>query len=114
MDDYHAIPHGEASKLLTTFISEWGQYCYLWLPQGYLASGDAYTWRYDEHIKDIPRKVKYIDDTCLWDPNFESAFYHTWDYLTLCARNGIVINKKNFSSAVMKFYLPDSKLLKLE
>ena len=34
--------------------------------------------------------------TCLWDPNIESAFYHTWDYLILCAKNGIVINKWKF------------------
>ena len=60
VDGYHAIPLDEASRPLTTFISEWGQYCYLQLPQGYFASEDTYTQRYNELIKDIPMKVKYM------------------------------------------------------
>ena len=36
-------------------------------PQGYLASGDAYTCRYDEIIVDIPRKTKCVDEIVLWD-----------------------------------------------
>ena len=69
---------------------------YLRLPQGFLAGGDAYTHRYDNIIKDVPRKVKIVDDTLLFDYNIEDSFYHTWDFLTLCAQNGIVINEKKF------------------
>lgn len=36
-------------------------------PQGFLASGDGYTHRYDRIIADIPRKTKCVDDTLLWD-----------------------------------------------
>ena len=42
---------------------------YLRIPQGYLASGDAYKRRYNEIIKDITRKVKVVDDTLLYDKN---------------------------------------------
>ena len=52
--------------------------------------------RYDDIIKDIPRKVKVIDDTCLYDDTIESSFWHTWDYLDVCARNGIVLNIEKF------------------
>ena len=69
---------------------------YLRLPQGFIASGDAYTRRYDDIIKDFPRKVKIIDDTLLYDNDIEQSFFHTWDYLTICAKNGIVINKSKF------------------
>ena len=57
-------------------------------------AGDAYRWRYDKLIKDIPRKVQCVDDAVLWDYDIENNFYHIWDYLTLCANNSIVINKE--------------------
>ena len=96
VDGYHAVPLHEDSKPLTTFITEWGRYRCRRLPQGYLAAGDAYTRRYDEIIKDIPDKVKCIDDVLLWDTTIEKAFFRTWHYLTLCANKGIVISRDKF------------------
>ena len=69
---------------------------YLRMPQGYLASGDAYTWRYDEAKKDIPRKVKIVDDTLLYNSNIEGAFYHAFNFLLHCAKNRIVLNREKF------------------
>ena len=66
------------------------------MPQGYLAAGDAYTRRYDEIIKDVPNKVKIIDDTLLYDSSIENSFFHTWDYLKLCEDNGITVNEPKF------------------
>ena len=79
-----------------TFITEWGRFMHLRMPQGYVAAGDAYTRRYDEIIKDIPRKIKVVDDTLLYDKTIKDAFYYTLDYLSLCETNGIVINKDKF------------------
>ena len=77
---------------------------YLRMPQGYLASGDAYTRRYDEIIKNVPRKIKIVDDTLLFDKNIEDAFYHTLDYLLLCEKNGIVLNWEiQFCQDVVQF-----------
>ena len=67
MDGYHAILLDKESQLLTMFITQWGRYMYLRMPQGYLASGDAYTRRYDDITKDVPNKVKIIEDTLLFD-----------------------------------------------
>jgi hypothetical protein len=67
VDGYHAIKLDEESQHLTTFITEWGRYQYLRLPQGFVAANDAYTSRYDAVIKDVPRKIKIIDDTLLHD-----------------------------------------------
>ena len=50
---------------LTTFITELGRYQYLGAPQVHLASGDAYTRRYDNIIADVLRKLKIIDDVIL-------------------------------------------------
>ena len=98
-DGYHSIPLDEESRPLTTFITEWGRYRYKRLPQGFVAAGDAYTRRYDEVIKDINKKVKCVDDTLLYDDNIHDAFYHTWEYLSLCELNGITLNENKFQFA---------------
>ena len=75
VNGYHSIPLDKESQPLTTFITEWGRYMYIRMPQGYVLSGDAYTCRYDEIIKDIPCKVKIGDNTLLYDSSIERAFY---------------------------------------
>ena len=97
VDGYHSVLLDEESQPLTTFITEWGRYMYTRMPQGFLASGDAYTSRYDSIIADVPRKVKIVDDVLLHDDNIEDAFYHTFDFLTLGHKNGIVFNIPKFS-----------------
>ena len=66
------------------------------MPQGFVASGDAYTRRYDDLIAHFPRKIKCIDDVLLWDNDIEQSFFRAWEYLTFCAENGIVISKRKF------------------
>ena len=75
VDGYYSIPLDKESQPSTTFITKWGRFIYLRMPQSYLASGDAYTCGYDEIIKDIPGKVKIVDDTLLYDSSsIEVAF----------------------------------------
>ena len=64
--------------------------------QGFIASGDAYTRRYDELIKHVDRKVKIVDDTLLYSDDIEQNFWDTWNYISLCANNGIIFNKDKF------------------
>ena len=63
---------------------------------GYIASGDAYSQQYDEVIKDILRKVKTVDDVLLFNHSWEDAFNHTFEYLSCCAKNGIILNRDKF------------------
>ena len=63
---YHSVPIREEDRHLTTFITPWGRYRYCTAPQGYIASGDGYSGRYDEIVSTIPNKTKCIDDTLLW------------------------------------------------
>ena len=35
-----------------------------------------------------------MDETLLYDFDIQESFHHTWDFLVLCAENGIVINEK--------------------
>ena len=96
---YHSLPINPEHKDATTFITEWGRYRYCRAPMGLHTSGDAYTRRFDDITCNTERKVRCIDDTLLWDESIESAFWHTFDYIKLCADNGIVFNKEKFAFA---------------
>ena len=63
---YHSIPLYKSDSHYTTFITPWGRYRYLRCPQGYIASGDAYTCRYDIIVENVERMAKCIDDSILW------------------------------------------------
>ena len=94
---YHSLPLSPEARDATTFITEWGRYRYLRAPMGFQASGDAYTKRFDDITVDMPRKTRIIDDTILWDTSIESSFWHTLEYISHCATNGIVFNPKKFA-----------------
>jgi len=74
------------------------------MAQGFKASGDAYTSHYDEVIKDVPRKVKCVDNALLYDTDIETSFFRAWDNLTLCWEKGIVLNSEK-----IQFCLDDVK-----
>lgn len=94
---YHAVELDESSRDLTTFITPWGKYRYRRAPQGYLASGDAYTRRTDDITEDLSTDTcKVIDDTLLYADSIEQQFYKTWTYLKRCADNGITFNVDKF------------------
>ncbi len=93
---YHSVPLHENDRHYTTFITPWGRYRYCTAPQGYIASGDAYTRRYDEIVADIPNKTKCIDDSLLWADTIEQSFFRAVRWLDICGRNGIILNPEKF------------------
>ena len=93
---YHSVPLHEDDRHLTTFITPWGRYRYRVAPQGYIASGDSYTRRYDEIIADFPQKTKCVDDALLWESCTEKSIWQTINYIDLCGRKGITFNIPKF------------------
>ncbi|XP_066931785.1 uncharacterized protein [Clytia hemisphaerica] len=94
---YHSVPLREEDRHLTTFITPWGRYRYKTLPQGYIASGDGYSRRFDEIVSDFPDKIKVIDDALLWSEDLEASFYHhSCKWLDICGKNGIIQNPSKF------------------
>ena len=94
---YHSVPIREEDRHFTTFITPWGRYRYKTTPQGYIASGDGYTKRYDAIVAHIKNKTKCIDDTLLWADNIEESFMQTVQWLDICGRNGIILNPEKFT-----------------
>ena len=93
---YHSLPLAECARNATTFITEWGRYRYCRAPQGFHASGDAYTRRFDDITSDFERVKRCVDDSLLWNDTIEGSFWHTFDYLSHCANHGIVFNAEKF------------------
>ena len=96
VDGFHSIVLAEESRHTLIFITEWGRYMPLRMPQGFFAAGDAYTHCTDNITQNAECKLKIVDDSLLYNPSIEESFYHTWDYLSLCASNGMLANVKKF------------------
>ena len=80
-------------------MTQYGRYQCLRAPQCFIRSGDAYNRRYDDIIVDVPRKAKDVDDTLLYDGDIADEFFHTFNYLVLCAENGVTLDPKKFKFA---------------
>lgn len=93
---YHSIPLHQDDRHLTTFITPWGRYRYKTAPQGYIASGDGYSRRFDELVSHVPDKTKCVDDTLLWADNHSDSFFQAVDWLDLCGHHGIILNPAKF------------------
>ena len=96
---YHSLAISEEDRHYTTFITPWGRYQYCCATQGFLASGDGYTRRFDEIIAHLNNKTKCVDDSLLWADTIEAAFFQTCEFLTLCGKNGITLNPAKFQFA---------------
>jgi hypothetical protein len=93
---YHSVPLRDEDTHLTTFITPWGRYRYRTAPQGYIASGDGYTQRFDEIVAEVPNKTKCVDDALLWSDDIEESFFQACRWLDICGRNGITLNPEKF------------------
>ena len=102
---YHSQSIREEDRHYTSFITPWGRFRYCRVPQGFLASGDGYTRRFDEIIAHVQNKTKCVDDTLLWEEDLEKAFFQACEFLTLCGENGITLNplKFQFAEDVVEF-----------
>ena len=93
---YHSIPLEEKDRPYTTFITKWGRYRYRVAPQGFRASGDGYTARYDEITKDVTNCKRCVDDTLLYENSIEDNFFKTCEYIYLVGSHGIILNREKF------------------
>lgn len=96
---YHSVALDPADRHFTTFITPWGRYRYCTAPQGYIASGDGYTSRYDEIVAHVPHKTKCIDDTLLWSQSVKEAYLQAVEWLDICGNHGITLNPAKFKFA---------------
>ena len=105
VDGYHGVEIAEEDRHKTTFITEWGRYRYIRIPQGYGASNDGYTKRTDDILDSVPDKPeiqdmeKIVDDIIQWSDDLESAFFRICNLLSHCSRSGMVFSPQKFQFA---------------
>lgn len=97
-NEYHSVPIHQDDRHLTTFITPWGRYRYKTAPQGYIASGDGYTRRYDEIVAHIQNKTKCIDDVLLWTNSIEDSFFRLHSGWIFADEMALPSTKKNCCS----------------
>ena len=66
---FYTLELAESSRHYTTFQTELGPLQYNRGPQGCSNTGDVYSQRYDELLKDVQRRKQYVDDSLLYDPH---------------------------------------------
>ena len=93
---YHSVALEPKDRHMTTFLTPWGRYRYRTAPQGYIASGDGYTRRYDALISDTTQRTKCIDDALLWADSTSDAYHRAVEWLQICSHNGITLNPTKF------------------
>ena len=96
---FHSVPVHPDDYHYFTFVTPWGRYRYKMAPQGWLASGDAYTHRYDQITSDIDRHIKVIDDSLLWSNDIHGAWTNVTNFLSTVGRRGVILNAKKFHFA---------------
>ena len=90
---YHSLPlDSKEDKDLTAFITPFGRYRYLSAPQGLKPCGDALPERMDRLFQDTKRSRRCVDDTLLYDDTIEQQYHRSWDFLSRCAANSIILN----------------------
>ena len=98
---YHSVPVTPEDRDKLTFITEDGRFRYCRAPMGFLASGDAYTHRYDLIIADVPRVSKCVDDVMLYDDvtDREGHWRRVIEYIIKVGSNGVILNPDKFQFA---------------
>lgn len=99
---YWQLSLDENSQQLTTFITPYGRYMFLRAPMGLSSTGDEYSRRGDIALKNIKNMQKVVDDTILYDEDFEQHIDNVRNFLSACRKNHITLNPKKFVLAQEK------------
>ncbi len=64
---------------------------------GHCLISEAYTRQFNEAIKDIPCKFKYVDNTLLYAASIEEALWPAYNFLRTCSHTGITLKPEKFT-----------------
>jgi len=102
---YHSVVVRQEDRHYLTFITPWGRYRYCSAPQGWMASGDAYTQRFDKISSSFKNVIKQVDDSLLYHSTIAGSHNLMSEYLHHLGKHGIVINadKLQLAQETVKF-----------
>ena len=89
MKGYHQCPLDEASQDLTTFITPFGRFKFLWAPYGISSISEHYNRCMDEAFDGIPGYRRIVDNIVMYD---NDPTWHVQQFLQRCAEKKITFN----------------------
>ena len=101
---YWQIELDEESKSLTTFLTEFGRYCYKRAPMGLSSSGDEFCLRTDKALAGIPGVKKLVDDILVYGRDDEELLERITQVFKKCREWGITLSEKKYQyGSTVKF-----------
>ena len=89
---YHQCPLDHVSQPLTTFITPFGRYKYLWVPYGILSISEHYNRRMTDAFRGLSGFRRIVDDFVIYDNNVGDHESHVKQFLQRCADCNISLN----------------------
>ena len=84
---------------MTTFITPYGRFKYLWSPMGFAATGDDFCGRGDTALQGITNCIKVVDDVLIYDEELLPHIHRVNNVLVRCLVHGITLNAEKFALA---------------
>ena len=103
---YWHISFDEESKLLTTFNTPWGKYCFERLAFGLTCAGDAFQQQLDQALSGLKGVTGIADDILIWGHTEKDHDETLNQLLQRCKDIGIHLNREKFQykQRTVKFY----------
>jgi transposase InsO family protein len=101
---YWQIPLAESSRLLTTFITPFGRYCFNRLPFGISSAPEFYSREMMRILAGTPGVICHMDDVLIFGKDEEEHFRNLDTVLQKLAAAGVTLNEKCvFNTKKVKF-----------
>lgn len=105
------IPLDQKSRLLTTFLTPWGRFCFNRLPFGISSASEIYQRMMSEILEGLEGVICHMDDILIHSPTHEDHVKHVRAVLQKLMEAGITLNNKcEFFKQRIRFlgYIVDS------
>ena len=93
---YHQIRLDHEASLKTTFLTKWGAYRYLRIPQGLSSSGDYFTKVGDLALSGLQGVSKIIDDILIQGDSADQLHQRILEVLKRCQQYNIILSPSKF------------------
>ena len=90
---YHQCPLAEASQLMTTFITPFGQFKYCRAPYGLSSIAEHYNRRMADAFQGLTGFRRIVDDIIIYDKDETTHKKHVREFLKRCQDRKITLNR---------------------
>jgi hypothetical protein len=107
---YWQIPLDEESRLLTTFNTPFGRYCYKRMPFGIKSAQEVFQKRMHQYFGDLEGVETDVDDILVWGASVEEHDERLMNTLQRCEEINLTLNKEKYEFRVKEVTSIDHKL----